>query len=127
MAGWGNSLSAYGFGDLDLDVWLPNTPNALDIGQPAKYIVGDSDSGADIARFLEGDPTGTLFAFPFAIYNREGGMNDSLTMESTTISSRKAHAPLAQMQPCHSMPLVHPIPIGWNCMIMQPCMTPPIP
>ena len=43
---------------------------------------------------LEGDPTGTLFAYPFAIFNREGGDIDTLTMESAVISNRKAHTPL---------------------------------
>jgi hypothetical protein len=94
VAGWANNYYAYTGADLDLDVWLPNVPNALDLGQPAKFCVGDGDSAYDYG-MLEGDPTGTLFAFPFAIYNREGGSYDSLSVESATISNRKAHAPLA--------------------------------
>jgi len=36
-----------------------------------------------------------MTAFPFARYKREGGWIDWLRIENTTISSRKAHAPLA--------------------------------
>lgn len=78
--------------DLDLYTWLPDTPNPLDASQPANFIVG---VGGNSFGYLEGDPTGTLVGFPFAVLNREGGFNDWLPMESITISNRKAHAPLA--------------------------------
>jgi subtilisin family serine protease len=87
VAGW-----LYEGNDLDLNVWLPATPNPLDPGQPASFIVGPEGNAFG---YLESDPTGTLIAFPFAIWNREGGWMDWLAMESTTISKRLAHAPLA--------------------------------
>jgi hypothetical protein len=78
--------------DLDLNIWLPNVPNPLDAGQPAPFIVGwEGDSFG----YLEGDPSGAMTVFPFARYKREGGTIDWLRIENTTISSRKAHAPLA--------------------------------
>ena len=93
VAGWGDNISAVS-GDLDLYVWLPDVPNLLDPGQPSEFAVGDYDGGHPYG-FLEGDPTGTLLAHPFAIFNREGGRLDPLLTESVTISSRKAHPPLA--------------------------------
>jgi hypothetical protein len=69
--------------DLDINVWLPSVPNPLDPGQPAQFIVG-----------WEGD-FGAMTAFPFARFKRDGGGMDWLSFENTTISSRKAHAPLA--------------------------------
>ncbi len=87
VAGW-----LYEGNDLDLNVWLPATPNPLDPGQPAPFIVGPEGNAFG---YLENDPTGTLIAFPFAIYNRDGGWSDWLAMESITISKRLAHAPLA--------------------------------
>jgi hypothetical protein len=77
--------------DIDTDVWLPSVPNPLDPGQPAPFIVGPEGSAFG---YLEGDPSGTLLAFPFALYNRDGGYLDRMPMESITISNRKAHAPL---------------------------------
>ncbi len=78
--------------DLDLYVWLPGVPNPLDGSQPAPFIVGPE--GISFG-FLEGDGTGSMNNFPFAHLKREGGGVDYLAVESTTISSRKAHAPLA--------------------------------
>jgi subtilisin family serine protease len=79
--------------DLALDVWLPDDPNPLDPGQPASFIVGWYE-GDDFG-FREGDPSGAMSAFPFARYKREGGVEDSMPWENTTISARLAHAPLA--------------------------------
>jgi len=80
-----------GDSDLDLDVWLPNVPNPLDAGQPAPFIVGVQ---GDAFGYLEGNSLGAMTAFPFARFKREGGYYDWLRIEDTTISSRKAHAPL---------------------------------
>jgi subtilisin family serine protease len=81
--------------DLDTNVWLPSAPNPLDAGQPAKFIVGPEGNAFG---FLEGDPTGTLMAFPFARWFRDGGNFDygnGLRIEDTKILSRLAHTPLA--------------------------------
>jgi subtilisin family serine protease len=81
--------------NLDMNVWLPSTPNPLDAGQPAKFIVGPEGNAFG---FLEGDPTGTLTGFPFARWFRDGGNPDfgnGLRIEDTRILSRLAHAPLA--------------------------------
>ncbi len=78
--------------DLDLNVWLPAMPNPLDSGQKAQFIVGWEGYSWG---FLEGDPSGAMTDFPFARYKREGGAVDYLPVENTTISSRKAHTPLA--------------------------------
>lgn len=47
--------------------------------------------------YYEGEPQGTLNAFPFARWKRDGGSpnGDWLTFEDTTIRSRLVHAPLA--------------------------------
>ena len=87
VAGWFNE-----YYDLDQNIWLPNTPNPLDAGQPAPFIVGFEGNSYG---YLEGDPSGTLGAFPYALYNREGGWSDWLPIESTTISRRLAHGSLA--------------------------------
>ncbi len=78
--------------DLDLNVWLPSVPNALDASQIAPFIVGWE---GEAFGYVEGDPTGSMNLFPFARYKREGGAIDYVPIENTTISSRKAHAPLA--------------------------------
>jgi subtilisin family serine protease len=78
--------------DLDLNVWLPPSPNPLDAGQPASFIVGPE--GDDFG-FREGEPLGAMTAFPFARLKREGGYTDDMPWENTTISARLAHAPLA--------------------------------
>ncbi len=78
--------------DLDLNLWLPNTPNPLDITQPANFIVGPE---GNTFGYLENDPDGTLNGFPFALYDREGGYMDWLPIVSITIMKRLAHAPLA--------------------------------
>ncbi len=78
--------------DLDLNVWLPNVPNPLDASQIAPFIVGWE---GDAFGYVEKDPTGSMNLFPFARYKREGGALDYVPIENTTISSRKAHAPLA--------------------------------
>ena len=59
--------------DLDLYLWLPNAPNAQDAGQPAQFIVG---YGGDAFGYVEGDPYGTMNAFPYARLKREGGYLD---------------------------------------------------
>ncbi len=74
--------------DLDTDVWLPNTPNPLDAGQPAPFIVGWE---GDAFGFLEDDPSGALTAFPFARFMRDGGWSDWLRLEDTTIAKRATH------------------------------------
>jgi subtilisin family serine protease len=78
--------------DLDMDVWLPSVPNPLDSGQPSSFIVGMEGNAFG---YLEGDPSGTLNAFPFATLDREGGYMDSLPVEDVTILARQAHAPLS--------------------------------
>ena len=94
--GWYRWASEFGFApdywDLDLNVWLPEAPNPLDVGQPASFIVGPD---GDDYGFYEGEPFGAMTAFPFARLKRDGGYQDSVPVEDTTISSRKAHAPLA--------------------------------
>jgi len=77
--------------DLDLDVWLPSTPNPLDMGQPAKFIVGFQ--GNDFG-YMEGDSFGAMTNFPFARLKRDGGGRDSVPFETITISSRKTHSPV---------------------------------
>ncbi len=74
--------------DLSMDLWLPDAP-FVDPNQPAKYIVGPegNDFGMDF-----GDSTGTLGAFPYAIYNRDGGIWDQY-MESITLRSRSGKYP----------------------------------
>jgi len=44
---------------------------------------------------MEGEPYGTLNAFPFALFKRDGGWVDWVPVEDITIRSRLAHAPLA--------------------------------
>jgi subtilisin family serine protease len=78
--------------DLDLYVWLPGVPNPLDGNQPAPFIVGWLGNSYG---YLESDPKGSMNYFPFARYKREGGVKDLAPVENITISSRKAHAPLA--------------------------------
>jgi hypothetical protein len=77
--------------DLDLNIWLPNTPNPLDIGQPAPFIVGNEGNSFG---FLENDPSGAMTAFPFARLKRDGSSQDQL-IENTTVAARAAHAPLS--------------------------------
>lgn len=77
--------------DLDLDVWLPSMPNPLDANQPAPFIVGLQGWSFG---YLEGEPFGSMTAFPFARYKREGGWMDYVPIENVTISSRKAHGKL---------------------------------
>ena len=72
--------------DLDLYVWLP--PAGADVNQPAPFIVG---YGGDAFGYLEGDPYGTLYAFPFARMKREGGYSDGNPLETTTILNRAAY------------------------------------
>jgi hypothetical protein len=81
--GW---LDTYDVSDLDLNVWLPY----VSTGQPAPFIVGPEGNAWG---FLEGDTSGTLNAFPFALYDREGGAMDPLPLESITILKRLAHSP----------------------------------
>ena len=77
--------------DLDLYVWLPQTPG-VDPGQPAPFIVG---YGGDAFGFVEGDPYGTLNAFPYARLKREGGYLDGgPTIESTTVMRRMTNSVL---------------------------------
>jgi len=90
VTGWGTDPYAE-TGDLDMDIWLPLTPNPLDAGQPGNFEIGNYGNSHT---WLEGDPIGTLLAFPFGIANREGGFSDNLDMESTTVSRRLAHTPL---------------------------------
>lgn len=84
--------------DLDLDVWLPSVPNPLDASQIAPFIVGPE---GNTMGYLENDPTGNMNVFPFARLKREGRYGipaedfTPVHIENTTISSRKAHAPLA--------------------------------
>jgi subtilisin family serine protease len=78
--------------DLDVNVWLPDVPNPLDPGQPAPFIVGPEGWSFG---FLEDEPVGTLNAFPFALWKRDGGWGDWVPVEDTTIRSRLAHPPLA--------------------------------
>jgi hypothetical protein len=78
--------------DLDLNVWLPDTPNPLDASQPAPFIVGME---GDAFGYLEGDPTGSTWAFPFAQLQREGGWTDYTWIETIRINSRAAHGTLA--------------------------------
>ncbi len=72
--------------DLDVNLWLPNTPNPLDPGQPAPFIVGPE---GDAFGYLEGDPTGALVAFPYARYRY--GFFDWPSMEDIVIKKRYAH------------------------------------
>ena len=76
--------------DLDLNVWLPASPNPLDPGQPASFIVGPE--GDDFG-FREGEPLGAMTAFPFARYKREGGAVDYMPWENTTISAAPGASP----------------------------------
>jgi hypothetical protein len=79
---------ATGVMDLDLYVWLPQTPGP-DLEQPAPFVVG---YGGNAFTYVEGDSYGTLNAFPYARYKREGGFVDSeARIESTTILSRTTH------------------------------------
>lgn len=77
--------------DLDMDVWLPSMPNPLDANQPAPFIVGNQ--GWTFG-YLEGETAGSMTAFPFARYKRDGGWVDYIPIENVTISSRKAHGTL---------------------------------
>jgi subtilisin family serine protease len=86
---YANNPSLY---DLDMNVWLPSTPNPLDAGQVAPFIVGMEGNAFG---YLENDPTGTLNAFPFATLQREGGYMDDLPFEDVTVMARQAHSPLA--------------------------------
>jgi hypothetical protein len=97
VAGWGQDTAAITGKDLDLLVWLPATPNPLDSSQPAPFIVSHWAGGGEgnSYGFLEGNPSGTLLGFPFALNNRDGGTYDSISMESTSISKRLAHGPLS--------------------------------
>jgi hypothetical protein len=94
--GWFRWASEYGYApdmwDLDMNVWLPGHPNPLDVGQPAPFIVGPEGNSYG---YFEGEPYGGMTAFPFARWKRDGGYEDSVPVEDTTISSRKAHSPLA--------------------------------
>jgi hypothetical protein len=78
--------------DLDVNVWLPASPNPLDASQPASFIVGPQ--GNDFG-FREGESLGAMTAFPFASYKRDGGGIDYMPWENTTIGARLAHVPLA--------------------------------
>jgi hypothetical protein len=95
--GWGQDAAAITGQDLDLLVWLPATPNPLDISQPANFIVSywSASWEGNSYGYLEGNSSGTLLGFPFALNNRDGGNKDTISMESTTISKRLAHAPLS--------------------------------
>lgn len=77
--------------DLDMDVWLPSWPNPLDENQPAQFIVGNQ--GWTFG-YLEGETAGSMTAFPFARYKRDGGWLDYIPIENVTIRSRKAHGTL---------------------------------
>ncbi len=88
VAGW----KMWGL-DLDTNVWLPTYTNPLDSSQPGYFIVGPEGDTYGYAP-AEGDPTGTLMDFPFAIWNRDGGFLDWLPIESTTIRKRAAHGSL---------------------------------
>jgi len=92
-SGWGE-VNQPDYSDLDMYAWLPSYPNLLDGSQPGQFIVGFAGSTFDYPP-LEGDSTGELFTFPFARWKRDGGYGDSLQLENTTISSRKAHGTLA--------------------------------
>jgi hypothetical protein len=73
--------------DLDLDVWLPNSPNPQIGGdQPAKFIVGNESYEFSAL----GDPYGTMTAFPYARLLREGGFLDSTPAETIAIRNRFA-------------------------------------
>ena len=72
--------------DFDVNVWLPNTPNPLDPGQPAPFIVGPE---GDAFGYLEGDPAGAMVAFPYARYRY--GFFDWPSMENLVIKKRYAH------------------------------------
>ena len=91
---WGGGTVQPDWWDLDTNVWLPNTPNPFDAGQPSTFIVGPEGNSYG---YYEGEPQGTLNAFPFARWKRDGGSpnGDWLTFEDTTIRSRLVHAPLA--------------------------------
>jgi hypothetical protein len=80
------------FWDLDTNVWLPVAPNSLDPSQPAPFIIGPE---GDAFGYLEGEPYGTLNAFPFGLWKRDGGWVDWVPIEDVTIRSRLAHAPLS--------------------------------
>ncbi len=85
---WGN----WGFPDspwdLDTNIWLPNTPNPLDAGQPSPFIIGPE---GDAFGYLEGEPLGAMTAFPFGRFMRDGGWLDGLLIEDITIVKRAAH------------------------------------
>ena len=77
---------AYWEFDFDLNVFLPNTPNGVDPGQPAPFIVGPE---GDAFGYLENDPSGTLTAFPYARYRY--GFFDFPNTDDTVIKKRSAH------------------------------------
>jgi hypothetical protein len=89
---WGGGFVSPSKWDLDVNVWLPNTPNPLDAGQPAPFIVGLEGNSYG---YYEGETDGAMTAFPFARFKRDGGYMDEVPVEDITISSRLAHAPLA--------------------------------
>lgn len=71
--------------EADLYAWLPAHPNALDTAQPGNFTVGAYGASDDPGNLMEGDTTGTLMGFPYAILNAG---------PSITISKRFAHSPL---------------------------------
>ena len=92
IAGRANTAMLPIMWDLDMNVWLPGMPNPIDTGQPAPFIVGPE---GDDYGYHENESDGAMTAFPFARWKRDGGYLDSVPVEDTTISARKAHAPLA--------------------------------
>lgn len=83
-----NGIYGMDLEDLDLDVWLPSMPNPLDANQPAPFIVGLQGWAYGVPGLT---PIGSMNAFPFARYKREGGWSDYVPIENVTISSRLAH------------------------------------
>lgn len=77
--------------DLDMDVWLPNTPNSTGVVQPSTFIVGNQ---SDDYNTNVGSPYGAMSSFPYARLVREGGYIDDVKVETMAIRNRfVANAP----------------------------------
>ncbi len=95
VTGYVMGLDRYSYSaneDLDGMVWLPATPNSIDVTQQSPFIVGEYGNSFG---YVEDEPAGNMNVFPYARLKREGGAMDYVPVEDITISSRKAHGAMA--------------------------------